>query len=151
MPALDTTDAQLIARLATDFPLSATPYADVAAELGLGEAQVLARLRRLHDLGVIGAPVPQVPHATGGSRRSALIGAQVPGDEVDAVAARVCTLPSVVHAEQRRHRYNLWFALVAESALALDAACAQAAARIGAPLLVLPHEISYAGTLLWLL
>lgn len=146
---LDAVDAQLIARLAVDFPLSAAPFAEIADELGLDQQQVLARLRRLHAAGAISAPLPQRRRAPR-ARRSALVGAQVEPEQVDAIAARVCALPAVVHAEQRRHRYNLWLTLAAGSTLALERACAQVQARIGAPLLVLPHETTYLGALLWM-
>jgi LuxR family maltose regulon positive regulatory protein len=43
---LDPTDALLLRRLHGGFPLTEAPYADVARELGLTEAEVIERLRR---------------------------------------------------------------------------------------------------------
>ena len=36
-----------------DFPLSPTPYADIAQSLGVSEAEVLATLARLKDAGAV--------------------------------------------------------------------------------------------------
>ena len=47
LEAIDDIDARLIDRLHGDLPLVDRPYAAVAAEFGLTEGEVLARLQRL--------------------------------------------------------------------------------------------------------
>ena len=46
-------DHQLLARLADGLPLVSRPYAEMGAELGLSEDDVIARLRHLVDSGII--------------------------------------------------------------------------------------------------
>ncbi len=47
MTPLDDTDRRLLNRLQEDLPLTPRPYADVAAELGITEQDLLDRLARM--------------------------------------------------------------------------------------------------------
>ncbi|MDH3666137.1 MAG: AsnC family transcriptional regulator [Paracoccaceae bacterium] len=50
---LDPTDRRLIAATQAGLPLTPAPYAKIAADLGLGEGEVIARLSAMQDRGVI--------------------------------------------------------------------------------------------------
>ena len=50
---IDPIDAMLIQRLHGDFPLSERPFDDVARQLAVSEDEVLARLRRMLDDGLL--------------------------------------------------------------------------------------------------
>ena len=70
-----------------DFPLSPTPYADIAATLNLTEEQVLQAFQELNQQAVIsriGAIIP--PNQIGVSTLAAM---SVPEDELERVAAQV--------------------------------------------------------------
>ena len=64
---IDATDALLIRRLHGGFPLSETPFADVADELGLDERDVLGRIERMLEGGVLSrfGPLFQIERAGG--------------------------------------------------------------------------------------
>ena len=47
MPELSDIDRQILATLQGDFPICERPYAEAAAQLGIGEAELLARLESL--------------------------------------------------------------------------------------------------------
>ena len=51
--ALDATDRLLINRLQDGLPLTHAPFAPVAAEAGLTEAEVVARIAQLREIGAI--------------------------------------------------------------------------------------------------
>ena len=53
MSDLDQTDRRLIAATQAGLPLTARPYAQIARDLNLTEAQVIYRLSALQDLGII--------------------------------------------------------------------------------------------------
>lgn len=118
---IDATDARLLTRLHGDFPLTETPYADVAAELGLTEDDVLARLRRLLHDGVLTrfGPLFQIERAGG---RFVLAAMRVPEDRYDAVAAQVNAFPEVAHNYRREHAFNMWFVLACTSPRQADEA-----------------------------
>ncbi len=102
-------------RLLNDFqrglPLSPTPYADIARELGVTEDVVLARLRALTEQGSVsrvGAVIR--PRAIGVSTLAAMT---VPHARIAEVAALVNSYEEVNHNYEREHELNLWFVATA--------------------------------------
>ncbi len=107
-------DARLIERLHGGFPLVDRPFAALGAELGLGEDEVLERLRALLANGVLTrfGPLFQIERAGGQFVLAAL---EVPPERFDAVAALVNAHPEVAHNYRREHALNMWFVVAAET------------------------------------
>ena len=119
-----------------DFPLSPTPYADMARELGTSEADVLAALHRLHAAGAVsrvGAVVR--PNTVGASTLAAI---SVPATELERVAAIVSGFPEVNHNYEREHRLNLWFVVTAPDGARLQQVLDEIVARTGYAVLTFP-------------
>lgn len=92
-------------------PLVPRPFAQIAAELGVAEDQVLASLDRLQQAGVVSRVGPVLrPHRVGVSTLAAMA---VPPARLEAVAERVSALPEVNHNYAREHHFNLWFVVTA--------------------------------------
>ena len=136
---LDAVDALLLRRLHGGFPLSETPYAEVAGELGLDEAEVIVRLRRLLDDGVLTrfGPLFQIERAGGQFLLAAM---QVPEDRFDAVAAVLEAMPEVAHNYRREHRFNMWFVLACASPEATRGTCARIEKATGLQVFAFPKE-----------
>ena len=136
---LDATDALLLRRLHGGFPLTEAPYADVARELGLTEAEVIERLRRLLDDGALTrfGPLFQIERAGG---QFVLAAMQVPEERFDAVAAQVNALPEVAHNYRREHRFNMWFVVACASPREVEASCARIEAATGLHVTAFPKE-----------
>ncbi len=101
-----------------DFPLSPTPYRDIADTLGVTEAEVLAALAELneqHYISRIGAVIP--PNHIGAST---LVAMAVPENDLQIVADLISAFPEVNHNYEREHRFNLWFVAVAATAQQLQ-------------------------------
>ena len=94
-----------------DLPLTPRPYAGIAEELGVDEAEVIATLRRLAAEGVV-SRVGAVfePLSVGASTLAAMA---VPDDRLAEVAKLVNGFDEVNHNYQREHPFNLWFVIVA--------------------------------------
>ena len=137
--ALDSTDAMLIRRLHGGFPLNDTPYDEVARELGLDEADVLARLQRMLDDGVLSrfGPLFQIERAGG---QFVLAAMQVPEERFDAVAEEVNALPEVAHNYRREHRFNMWFVVACATPQHANATCEHVQALTGLPVFAFPKE-----------
>lgn len=119
-----------------DFPLSPTPYADIAQSLGVSEAEVLAALARLKDAGAVsrvGAVVR--PNTIGVSTLAAMA---VPPENLERVAALVSGYAEVNHNYEREHRLNLWFVAAAPDATHLQQVLDGIAARSGYEVLLFP-------------
>ena len=50
---MDDTDRAILNRIQSDFPITSRPYRAIAQDLGLGEDELIRRLRRLKDRGII--------------------------------------------------------------------------------------------------
>jgi len=142
MPGLEGRDARLIDRLHGGLPLTDHPFADVGAELGMEEDEVLERLRRLLAQGVLTrfGPLYQIERAGG---RFVLAALEVPEARFDAVAALVNALPEVAHNYRREHAFNMWFVVAAESAALTDAALARVSELTGLKVHAFPKEREY--------
>ena len=138
---LDAVDRRLLNDFQQDFPLSPTPYADMARALGVTEDEVLARLRELKQAGAVsrvGAVVR--PNTVGVSTLAAMA---VPPEELEAVAAIVNGYAEVNHNYEREHRLNLWFVATAPDPERLTAALDEIAARSGYEVLSFPLVEDY--------
>lgn len=105
-------DQQLLNNFQHDFPLSPTPYKDIAQSLGISEDEVLIAFEVLNQqqfISRIGLVIP--PNHIG---VSSLVAMAVPPDQLHSVAAIINQHPEVNHNYERENRFNLWFVLIAE-------------------------------------
>lgn len=124
-----------------DFPLSPTPFLDIALQLGATEDEVLAAFQVLAEQRMLSRIGPVIAPNSIGS--SALVAMAVPEHDVERVAELVSAYPQVNHNYQRENRFNLWFVLVADQAAQRDALIADIEARTGHPAMVLPMLADY--------
>lgn len=141
MLPLDETDRRLLDGFQRDLPLEPRPFAAIARELGLAEAEVIARLAALQAAGAVSRVGAVVRPNTAG--RSTLAAVAVPRDRLEEVGALVAGLPEVNHCYEREHRLNLWFVVAAADAQAVAATLARVEAATGLPVLDLPLEAEY--------
>lgn len=134
---MDAYDKQILDIIQSSFPVDTRPYAVVGEQVGLTEAEVLARVRRLKEEGVI-----RRMGANFGSRqlgwKSTLCGAEVHLDKLDRFVAEVNQHPGVTHNYLRAHKFNVWFALIAPSSEAIEAVLADITAKTGVEIMNLP-------------
>lgn len=117
-------------------PLSATPFADMAKNLGTSEAQVLRILEDLQGRGVISRVGPVFkPKRVGSSTLAAIA---VPPENLESVADYVSALEEVNHNYEREHRLNLWFVVTAGTQERVEEVLAEIESHTGHPVLNLP-------------
>lgn len=113
---LDETGRRLIQATQAGLPLTARPYHTIAEQLGLEAVEVMDRMQRMLDLGII-RRIGAVPnHYALGYRANGMTVWDVADERVEELGARVGQLEFVTHCYQRpRHLpdwpYNL-FAMV---------------------------------------
>lgn len=102
---------QLLNDFQHDFPLTATPYQDIAKLLGVTEDEVFSALNALNDnnyISRIGSVIP--PNHIGVSTLAAM---KVPEKQLAQVAEIINHFPEVNHNYEREHTFNLWFVVIA--------------------------------------
>lgn len=119
-----------------DFPLSPTPYQDIALELGVSEEDVIDAFVELDEQDVITRIGPVIPPNRIGV--STLAAIAVPEAELESVAQVISAYPEVNHNYEREHRFNLWFVVIAADALHLAQVLADIEQQTGFPVMSLP-------------
>jgi DNA-binding Lrp family transcriptional regulator len=134
-------EQRLLNEFQQGMPLTSTPYADIARQLGVYETTVLETLKRLQTEGMV-SRVGAVfrPNRIGASTLAAIA---VPTEELEDVAAMVNEFVEVNHNYEREHRFNLWFVVVAEDEDRLETVLAEIEKRCGYPVLDLPLLSEY--------
>ncbi|MDS0259606.1 Lrp/AsnC family transcriptional regulator [Haloarcula sp. S1CR25-12] len=119
-------DRRLLLEIQTGFPLSATPYGDIAAAVGADVGEVLAAIERLRAEGCIKRIGCVVNHITTGFDNNCMVVWNVPDDELDELGERVGELPYVTLCYHRPRRpeqdwpYNLFTMIHGRDADAVD-------------------------------
>ena len=105
---LDALDRALVAATQNGLPLTPTPYADVAATIGTTEAEVIDRLARLLEAGVV-RRIGAVPnHYRLGLSHNGMTVWDVDDAEVDRLGALVGALDFVTHCYRRPRALPDW-------------------------------------------
>jgi DNA-binding Lrp family transcriptional regulator len=136
---MDALDKRILDIIQTGFPIAPRPYAVVGEQVGLTEAETLARVRALKGKGII--------RRIGANFQSAKIGffstlcaASAPEDKREAFIAAVNAHPGVTHNYLRDHPLNIWFTMIGPSREAIAAALAEITAATGISILNLPAD-----------
>jgi siroheme decarboxylase len=114
MQPLDNIDKKILNRIQSDFPIIHSPYRAVADRLNLQETDVLERVLRMREQGLIrrigGNFVPEKLGYV-----STLCAASVPQDKIQHFTEIVNQYPGVTHNYQRNNHFNIWFTFIAHS------------------------------------
>ncbi len=130
------TDLALLDRWQRDFPLVSRPFSVLASALHLDEGEVIDRLSRLLELGMVsrvgGTCRPNVAGA------STLAAVAAPEDGIDDVAAIINRQPGINHSYLRENAFNIWFVATGPDRAHVDASLSAIRAETGLPVLDLP-------------
>ncbi len=127
---MDGIDRRILDIIQTQFPLSPTPFKEVGERLGIGEEEVIERIRALKEKGIIrriGATFE--PRKLGFT--STLCAASVPEERIEEFVAVVNSYPGVTHNYERDHDYNIWFTLIGRSKEEIERSIAEIEERTG--------------------
>jgi DNA-binding Lrp family transcriptional regulator len=139
---MDEVDRLIVNQLQGGFPLVSEPFKAAAAQLGLAEQALIARIARMLANGTLTrfGPLYQIERLGGRFLLAAM--AVAPGD-YERVAAIVNAHSEVAHNYERDHQLNMWFVLATEDDAAAAAAVASIEHGTGYPVLLFPKEREY--------
>ncbi|NUB90639.1 Lrp/AsnC family transcriptional regulator [Haloterrigena sp. SYSU A558-1] len=142
---LSALEAELLLAIQDGFPLSATPYRDIAAEIGYAVGDVLEGVERLVETGCIKRIGCVINHVVTGFDANCMVVWDVPDDRLDEWGERAGGLPYVTlcyHRPRRPDRewpYNLFTMIHGRDSDAVDAKIDELAAEY----LPVEHERLY--------
>lgn len=118
---LDELDKKLIVFLQEDFPLVLRPFQALARRLSASEDEIIRRVRRLKERGII-KRIGSVHNPQNiGYRRRALVGMLAPPDKLKKTVDIVNSFAEVTHNYLRRDdSFNLWFTLICPTQKRID-------------------------------
>jgi DNA-binding Lrp family transcriptional regulator len=106
-------DRELLNLMQGSFPIAERPYAEVAAEMGISEEEVLADVQRLLDDRIIRQVTPIYDTRAFGYG-SMLVAAKIDPEHPWRAAKIVNSHPGVSHNYLRNHDFNMWFTIAVE-------------------------------------
>jgi len=117
---LSALDKEVLNRVQKNFPLTTTPYADIAAAMGVSETDVMESIMKMKSAGII-RRIGGIFDTPRMGYHSTLCAMQVPADRIETVAAIVNRQKGVTHNYLRENPvFNLWFTVTAPSKLKLN-------------------------------
>lgn len=110
---LDQVDKDIINAFQGGFPVAKRPFREAAEEIGIGEEEIIERIRRLDEEGYLsrfGAIIDA--NEIGGT--ATLVAMKVPEDRFEEVAEIVNGKIEVSHNYKRDHEFSMWFVVSVE-------------------------------------
>jgi len=134
---MDQYDKNILDIIQSKFPICSRPYAKIGKLVGLTEAEVLARVRKLRQKGII-RRIGANFHSRKLGWKSTLCCAKVPEEKLDLFVQTVNKYPGVTHNYLRKHEFNVWFTYIAPSWEDIKRDLKEMEAQTGIKILSLP-------------
>lgn len=111
---MDEADRKILNAIQSEFPITARPYGELGRRIGLSEEEVLRRVKRLKEEGII-RRIGGNFHSNKLNFTSTLCAAKVPEEKLERFVKVVNGYPGVTHNYLRSHEFNVWFTFIAPS------------------------------------
>lgn len=109
---MDEIDKTILNIIQTDFPVDTKPFDLLAKRVGIGEDEVLKRIKKLKETGII-RRIGAVFDTRKLGFASTLCAARVSEEKLKEFVEIVNSYPGVTHNYRRNHEYNVWFTFMA--------------------------------------
>lgn len=111
---MENLDQQLLDIIQYDFPIDSKPYELIGERLGISETEVIDRIEKLKNDGII-RRVGGIFDSRKLGYKSLLCAIKVEDSKTDSVAEVLNKYPGITHNYKRTHEYSVWFTLIADS------------------------------------
>lgn len=110
---LDEIDRKILVLMQDNVPLVSRPFRAVAEKLELAEDEVIARVRRMMEAGIVRRFSASIRHRKLGITANPMIAWRAPHDKVEEIGVKMASFPEVTHCYERatapgRWEYNLY-------------------------------------------
>ncbi|MEY3808490.1 MAG: hypothetical protein RI893_1466 [Pseudomonadota bacterium] len=139
---MDEIDKHLINTLQHGFPICASPYQQVATQLGLTEQALLDRLKALLANGTLTRFGP-LYHAERMGGALTLAAVKAPEQRYDEITTIINSFTEVAHNYARSHELNMWFVLATETPEQIQQTLSSIAQKTGLTVYNMPKITEY--------
>ncbi|MDM8567259.1 AsnC family transcriptional regulator [Candidatus Halobeggiatoa sp. HSG11] len=139
---MDSIDRNIINNLQGNFPICEHPYAKVAEQLNITEKDLIQRIDKLLEQGILSrfGPMYHAERLGGGLTLAAM---QVPEIDFETVTKQVNTFPEVAHNYARNHKLNMWFVIATEKPEQINIVIAEIEKQTGLHVYNMPKQTEY--------
>ena len=139
---MDAIDRLIVNLMQNGFPITERPYREAAGLIGITEDELIERLGRMLDEGVLTrfGPLFQIERIGGAFTLAAM---SVPKADFERVAAIVNAMPEVAHNYEREHDLNMWFVLATETPERIRDAIGRIEREVGYKVIDMPKFREY--------
>ncbi|MBS4025617.1 MAG: AsnC family transcriptional regulator [Clostridia bacterium] len=116
---MDNIDKQLLNIIQRGFPICSQPYQQLADELGTSEEEIIEKIAKLKEEGII-RRLGGIFDSKKLGYKSTLCAIKVPQEKIQEVKEVINSYKGVTHNYLREHNYNMWFTLIVPGAEAID-------------------------------
>jgi DNA-binding Lrp family transcriptional regulator len=134
---VDELDRKLLKLLQNNLPITPEPYKDLALSLHIDQKEVLYRVKKLKEKGII-RRIGGVFDSRKLGYKSTLCAMSVPRERLREVKEIVNSYPGVTHNYLREHSLNMWFTLIEPSQEKLERTISEISQKTGLPVRNLP-------------
>ena len=127
---LDKIDRLILNQIQRNFPICHRPFLALARRLKLKEREILQRVQRMKEAGII-RRIGASFSARAVGFHSTLCAAKVPRGRIKEFVSVVNSYPGVTHNYEREGDYNVWFTLIAPSEKKVHQILKQITAKTG--------------------
>lgn len=127
---MDHKDRLILNAIQRNFPVTHRPFLALGRKLGMTEKEVLERVQRLKEAGVIRRIGASFSAGSVGFS-STLCTAKVPPEKIEGFVTVVNSFPGVTHNYEREGDYNIWFTLIAPSRKHIERILTEISRRTG--------------------
>ena len=127
---LDAIDKKLVNIMQFKFPVVSRPWQALGAEIGTSESDVMQRIGRLRELGIVRQISPIFDTRKLGYK-SSLVAVRAAPERIEEAAAVINSHPGVSHNYRRDHYFNIWFTIAVPPEQDLDAEVQRLTERAG--------------------
>ena len=110
MNGLDELDQDLLNEIQWSFPLTSRPYHTLASKMNMAPDDVMSRIIRLKEMGII-RQLSAIFDTRRLGYKSSLVAMKVAPEKLVEVANTISEHPGVSHNYERNHDFNLWFTI----------------------------------------
>lgn len=139
---MDELDRRIVNALQGGFPLCERPYARAATDLGIGEDELIERIRAMLDARTLTrfGPLYNADRMGGAFTLCAM---HVAAADFERVAGIVNARPEVAHNYEREHALNMWFVLATAEPAEIARVARDLERRTGCAVLQFPKLDEY--------